>query len=280
VRTFTRDGLVFDVRDDGPRGAPVVVCLHGFPQDGTAFAGVTPGLVAAGLRVLVPDQRGYSPGARPAHRSAYVLRECVQDVVALLDAAGVGRAHLVGHDWGGVVGWTLAARRPDRVASLTALSTPHPAAMVRAVLHSDQALRSLYVGAFTVPLLPERLLLADDGARLHAALLRSGLPPGRADHYTRRMREPGALTAALGWYRALPLERGYGAGTVRVPTVFGYGRRDPFFAAAAVRGTGALLHGPARVVALDAGHWLPETAAGRVTRLALTGVRGVSHPSR
>src|SRR5687768_8192474 len=118
VDTFTRGALTFDVRDRGPADGPVVVCLHGFPQDGTAFDAVVPPLVAGGLRVLVPDQRGYSPGARPPGRAPYALREVVDDVVALLDAAGVERAHVVGHDWGAVVGWALASRRADRVASL------------------------------------------------------------------------------------------------------------------------------------------------------------------
>jgi pimeloyl-ACP methyl ester carboxylesterase len=261
VDSFQRDGLTFDVRDSGPIDAPAVVCLHGFPQDGTAFDAVTPLLVAAGLRVLVPDQRGYSPGARPAARSAYVLRETVADVVALLDAAGVERAHVVGHDWGGVVAWTFASREADRTLSLTALATPHPAAMIRSLVRSSQALRSSYMAGFQLPWVPERLLLADDGARLRASLVGSGLSPERAEHYTRRMLEPGALTAALSWYRAIPFGRGYGAGMVRVPTAFVHGRRDPFFAPAAVRETGRYVRGRLRVVGVDAGHWVPEQSA-------------------
>lgn len=268
--TFQRDGLTFDVRDSGPTDGPAVVCLHGFPQDGTAFDALTPLLVAEGLRVLVPDQRGYSPGARPAGRSAYVLREVVADVVALLDAAGVEQAHVIGHDWGGVVAWTFASREADRTLSLTALSTPHPAAMIRSIVRSSQALRSSYMAGFQLPRLPERLLLADDGARLRRALLTSGLAPDRADHYTRRMLEPGALTAALNWYRAIPFGRGYGAGIVHVPTAFVHGRRDPFFAPAAVRETGRYVRGPLRVVGVDSGHWVPEQDPGRTARVALS----------
>src|SRR5919202_1224240 len=99
--TFTRDGLTFDVRDAGPADGEPVVLLHGFPQDGSAFDRLTPLLAAAGLRTLAPDQRGYSPGARPAGRSAYRVRELEADVLALLDAAGLASAHVVGHDWGG-----------------------------------------------------------------------------------------------------------------------------------------------------------------------------------
>ncbi|WP_258726581.1 alpha/beta fold hydrolase [Cellulomonas sp. NS3] len=273
METFTRDGLTFDVRDTGPAGAPTVVCLHGFPQDARAFEGVVPGLVAAGFRVLVPDQRGYSPGARPAGRSAYVLRELVADVAALLDAAGVDRAHLVGHDWGGAVGWAFASRRAERTASLTVLSTAHPAAMVRALTRSSQGLRSAYVAGFQLPWLPERLLLARGGSVLRRALVRSGLPDDLATHDLRRMQEPGALTAALAWYRAIPLGRGSAAGEVHVPTVLVTGTQDPSFAPASVEGTRRLVRGPYEHRPLAAGHWLPETRPDDVVAAVLSAVR-------
>ncbi|MFW6187076.1 MAG: alpha/beta fold hydrolase, partial [Actinomycetota bacterium] len=99
--------LLLDVRDDGPEDGEPVLLLHGFPQDGTSWDRVVPGLHDAGLRTLVPDQRGYAPGARPRGRRAYRLELLVEDVAALLDAAGLARAHVVGHDWGGIVGWAL-----------------------------------------------------------------------------------------------------------------------------------------------------------------------------
>ena len=119
-------------------------------------------------------------------------------------------------------------------------------------------LRSSYMAAFQLPRLPERALLAEDGARLRRALLESGLPHDRAEHYTRRMQEAGALTAALGWYRGIPAGRRLRAGIVRLPTAFVHGRQDPFFSRGAVRFTGRYVRGPLRMVAVDAGHWLPE----------------------
>lgn len=222
METFERDGLVLDVRDHAPDGggepAGTVVLLHGFPQDASAYDAVAPLLTAAGLRVLVPDQRGYSPRARPRGRSPYVMEELVDDVIALLDQAGVARAHVVGHDWGGGVAWTFAGRRPERTLSLTALSTPHPAAMVWGMRHGDQARRSSYMAWFQVPRVPERVLLAEHGARLREALVSSQLPDPFVGRYVTRLLEPGALTAALAWYRALPVTRGRGAGRTRVPT--------------------------------------------------------------
>ncbi len=278
--SYRRGDLTFDVRDSGPLDGPAVVCLHGFPQDGSAFDAVAAHLTAQGLRVLAPDQRGYSPGARPRGRAAYAIGELVDDVAALLDAAGVDRAHVVGHDWGGGVGWAFASRRADRTLSFTALAAAHPGAMVRSLTRSTQALRSSYMAGFQLPWLPERLLLADDAARLRRALLESGLEAGRVDHYVRRMQEPGALTAALAWYRAIPLARGDAYGRVHVPTAYVHGHRDDFFTPAAVRETARYVRGHLRAVRLDASHWLPEQEAERVAEVVLGLVRRVgSGPS-
>ncbi|MCU1431641.1 MAG: alpha/beta hydrolase fold protein [Actinotalea sp.] len=284
--TFRRQGLTFDVRDSGPSAGPldgeVVVCLHGYPQDGTAFDAVVPVLASAGLRVLVPDQRGYSPGARPPGRSAYALRELVDDVVALLDAAAVDRAHVVGHDWGGAVAWTLASSRADRIASLTALSTPHPAAMRDGALHGDQARRSAYMAAYQLPFAPEAWLLAHDGDRVRALLADSGLPAEHAERYVTHLQGPGALTAALGWYRAVLTASGrsLGAGRVRVPTAFVAGLRDPYFSRAAIEATPRYVAAPLRCVALDAGHWLPETCPAVVADVVRTLVEETVTPGR
>ncbi|MEJ7585388.1 MAG: alpha/beta fold hydrolase, partial [Acidimicrobiales bacterium] len=128
MKTFTNDGLTFEVSDRGPEDGPVVILLHGFPQTAECWAGVAPRLADAGLRVLAPNQRGYSPQARPTGRRAYLLNLLMGDVLALADSAGAERFHLVGHDWGAVVAWSVAAEHPERVASLTTLSVPHPRA--------------------------------------------------------------------------------------------------------------------------------------------------------
>lgn len=263
-----RDGLRFDVSDLGPDlpDAPVALCLHGFPQDGSAFDDVAHRLAGRGVRVLAPDQRGCSPGARPRGRRPYALTELVADAVSLLDGAGVRRAHLVGHDWGGVVAWALAAWHPERVASLTALSQAHPAAMGAALRSSTQGLRSWYVAAFQVPLLPEAVLLRS--GVLEGLLVRSGLPGSRARRYAERAAEPGRLRAAIGWYRALPLG-GRPVGRVAVPVTYLHGWRDPFYAPATVLGTAEHVDGPFERRTLDTGHWVPECEPGAVVDAVL-----------
>jgi pimeloyl-ACP methyl ester carboxylesterase len=275
--SFSRGDLVFDVRDSGPSDGDPVVLLHGFPQDSSAFDRLSPVLHSAGLRTLAPDQRGYCPGARPAGRSAYGMREVVDDVLALLDAAGLSSAHLVGHDWGGVAAWALAAWHPWRVRTLTALSVPHPAAMAQAMVHSDQALRSSYIGFFQLPLVPEGVLLAGGGALLRRMLQQGGLPADRVEEYVQRMREPGALTAALNWYRAMPLAARTPVGKVRVPTLHVWGAGDAFLGRAATEATEAFVAAPYTLEVLeDVNHWIPELAAERTGALITAHVRAGS----
>jgi len=267
--------MVFDVRDAGPADGEPVVLLHGFPQDSTAFARLTPLLNATGLRTLVPDQRGYCASARPRGRRAYRLHETVDDVLALMYDAGLRSAHVVGHDWGGIVAWALAAWQPDRVRTLTALSVPHPAAMQQAMLTSDQSVRSSYVAFFQLPMLPERVLLAGRGAALRRTLLRGGLPAEAVDHYVRRMLEPGALTAALNWYRALPLSASRPVGTVRVPTLHVWSTGDAFLGRTATEASARHVDAPYRLEVLDdVPHWLPELAPERVAELVTAHVAG------
>ncbi|WP_187279824.1 alpha/beta fold hydrolase [Quadrisphaera setariae] len=271
MEAYERSGLHFDVTDVGPDlpGAPAALCLHGFPQDRSAFDDVAHRLAGRGVRVLAPDQRGYSPGARPRGRRAYALPELVADAVALLDAAGVHRAHVVGHDWGGVVAWALAAWHPERVASLTALSQAHPAAMGAAVRTSSQGLRSWYVAAFQLPVLPELVLLRR--GVLERLLVRSELPEHLARRYAERAAEPGRLSAAIGWYRALPLG-GRSVGRVVVPVTYLHGWRDPFYAPATVLGTAGHVGGPYGRRTLDTGHWVPEQEPGAVVDAVLAHV--------
>lgn len=269
MESYRRGDLTFDVRDGGPPDGPAVVLLHGFPQDSTSWHEVEPLLHAAGLRTLAPDQRGYSPGARVSSRRAYTSAELSADVVALLDAASIDRAHVVGHDWGGSVAWSLAASHPDRFSSVTVLSTPHPAALVRVMRSSTQALKSWYMLAFQVPFVPEQVL-----ARIMSRMLRgSGLPAASAAHYADRFRFPSSLTGPINWYRALPFSMREGTHRVSIPTTFVWGSKDPFLGRPAAESTRDYVRGDYRFVELPAGHWLPETHATEVAAAIVDRVR-------
>jgi pimeloyl-ACP methyl ester carboxylesterase len=266
VAQFSHDGLTFPVRDQGPLdSADPVLMLHGFPQTVAAFDGVAPALHAAGLRTLAPTQRGYAAGARPNARSAYRIGAIADDAVALLDAAGVTKAHVLGHDWGGMAAWALAGLHPDRVASLTVASTPHPAALGWSFTHSSQAWRSWYMGFFQLPWLPERLI----AGRLRGQLRSSGLPVAAADEYAAAMAQPGALAGALAWYRGMPASRQDHIGRIRVPTTYVWGRHDFALGRAAAQATRRFVTAAYLFVELEAGHWLPENNADELAALVL-----------
>jgi pimeloyl-ACP methyl ester carboxylesterase len=275
--SFEREGLRFDVTDCGPLDGEPVVLLHGFPQDSSSWSEVGAALNAAGYRTLAPDQRGYSPGARPSSVRAYTDRHLVDDLWALLDTAGLAEAHIVGHDWGAAVAWAAAADRPERVTSLSAFSVPHPAAL-REAMRRGRALRSSYLALFLVPGLPERLL--KPGSKRWGWFLQ-GLPPERIRHYGARMAQPGAFSAALAWYRALPKYArtpGLRVGTITAPTLFAWGTADPTVAIAAAESTRAHVAGPYTYRVLEgAAHWLPETRPGEVAELLLAHLAAARH---
>jgi pimeloyl-ACP methyl ester carboxylesterase len=273
VDSFTRDGLRFDVTEHGPGDGPPVLLLHGFPQTAASWEPVARRLADAGHRVLAPDQRGYSPGARPSGRRAYRLEELVDDAVALADAAGADTVHVVGHDWGAIVAWGLAALRPERVRTLTAVSVPHPAAFLRAIGTSRQALLSWYVYAFQVPGLAERVLSRPGG--LVGALRRTGQTPERARRDEAALAARGGLrptlTGAINWYRAVPLWEHRGLPVaVATPTLMVWSDGDAAIGRAAVDLTPRWVTGPYRLEVLSGvTHWIADEVPDRLADLVL-----------
>lgn len=255
--------FVFDYRDDGDPDAPVVLLLHGFPQDATSWETISVDLVSAGYRTLRLDQRGYSSGARPQAVTAYRMPLLVRDALGFLDACKIRSAHVIGHDWGGAVAWAMAEHAPQRLRSLTVLSTPHPRALGRAMVRSSQGLKSWYMGVFQLPEVPEYVLRP--GGRMWSLLTR-GLPREQREHYAARAQSPGALTAMLHWYRAAARDLVRGAtAPVSVPTLYAWGQRDPALGRYAAERTGTHVTGPYTFLALaEHGHWLPERGAERL----------------
>jgi pimeloyl-ACP methyl ester carboxylesterase len=258
---FRHDGLLFDVRDEGPLDGDPVVLLHGFPERASCWREVAPLLHAQGLRTYAPDQRGYSPGARPQRRRDYAIPELVGDVVALVEA--IDRpVHLVGHDWGATVGWSVAAHHPELVRSWTAVSVPHSAAMVRAWATSRQLVRSWYMAAFQLPRLPEWTATGASG-RMDRSLRGAGMTADEVARFHEEIVDYGALTGALNWYRGLPLTPpSYSSARVRVPTTMVWSDGDVAIVRNGVERTAANVDADYRLVVLEGvSHWIPTQAA-------------------
>jgi pimeloyl-ACP methyl ester carboxylesterase len=255
--------LTFDVRADGPLDGRPVLLLHGFPQTALSWAAVTPLLAEAGLRTYAPDQLGYSPGARPAEVDAYSMPNLAQVTADLMTALDVPRADVVGHDWGANVAWTLAAWHPDRVRSLTAVSVPHPAAYTVAYrVDPEQKERSAYIRLFWQPGKAEDVLLADDARRLRRMLRGdgdTGIPAEAIDEYCAVLSAPGALTAALNWYRAMSSD--IRVDPVEVPTTYVWSDGDVAIGRTAAEACAQYVTGDYRFRELPGvTHWIPEQA--------------------
>jgi pimeloyl-ACP methyl ester carboxylesterase len=261
--------LVFDARADGPADGELVLLLHGFPQTSLAWRYQLAALGAAGYRAVAPDQRGYSRRARPAEVEEYGGDRLAGDVLAFADVLGADRFHLVGHDWGGAIAWQVGGRHPERLRTLTSVSTPHPAAFRRAIEESDQADRSGYILFFRSPE-AEAFFLDDDAATLRTLYSASGLDEEAAAEYVRVMTEPGALTAALNWYRAADLGLVEGLGPITTPTLYVWSTNDPALGREAAEATGEFVDGPYRFEVLDGvSHWIGEEAPDTLNALLL-----------
>jgi pimeloyl-ACP methyl ester carboxylesterase len=276
MNEYRNDGLVFDVRDEGPASGEAIILLHGFPETKASWDGVLPGLVEAGYRVLAPDQRGYSPRARPEGRRAYSADKLVGDVLALADAAGAERFHVVGHDWGGALAWYCAMWHPDRVATMTSLATPHPKAFQRSLLTTTQLLHSWYFLFYQLPRLPEWSASSKVGRRVfRRTLLRSGLSEDKLETYLAVLDQPGATTAVINWYRAVPFTPRSSQSDVTVPTLYVYGARDFALGRKAAELTGRYVDGPYQYEPLEGvSHWIPEEVPEEVVRLVRAHVAG------
>jgi pimeloyl-ACP methyl ester carboxylesterase len=257
---------------EGDADGEVVVLLHGFPETSECWKQQVPALVEAGYRVVAPDQRGYSPGARPSDQSAYSSSCLIGDVLAVADAVGADRFHLVGHDWGGAVAWQVAGRHADRLRSLTVLSTPHPAAFGLALsgeVGSDQVSRSGYMDFFRTEG-SEDVMLAEDAGLLKLVYLGSGLTEEEAAPYLAALSTPDALRAALCWYRAADVTLVEGLGPIVSPTLYIWSTEDVALGREAAEATARFVDGPFRFEVLEGvDHWIGEHAPDSVNALLL-----------
>jgi pimeloyl-ACP methyl ester carboxylesterase len=266
--------LTFDAVVAGEPGAPLVLLLHGFAESMHCWDAQVEALAAAGYRAVAPSQRGYSPRARPdpADTANYHIERLMDDAMAIVAASGDAdrRFHLAGHDWGGSIAWALADRFPQRIASLTVLSRPHPNAFNRALLttDADQAHRSRHHTAFLEPDAADAVL-ADDSKWLRERLAANGVPAAAIAQHLAALGNRDAMEAALAWYRARGAIRSP-LGPIRTPTLYIWGDADDTVGRVAAEGTRDFVAAPYRFEVLPGiGHFAAEQAPDRVSELML-----------
>lgn len=256
--------------DTGPIDGEVVVLLHGFPQRASCWDEVMPRLNKKGYRTIAFDQRGYSEKARPRGRKAYKVANLASDVIALIDKIGVKSVHLVGHDWGSFVGYTVAGYYPERVRTYTSISLPHPKAFARSLFSSKQALHSWYMLFFQLPKLAEIMLINLKGVR-NKQLRDSGMDAAMIKRYEREMVKEDALPGGIAWYRAFPF---FGhAPNIKVPTTHIWSTADNSLERKGAELCEKYVDAPYKLIIIENGtHWLPdqkpdEVVAGIVDRI-------------
>jgi epoxide hydrolase 4 len=253
----------------GPADGVPVLLLHGFPEFWWAWRHLLDPLAAAGFRAIAPDLRGYNLSDVPSGIDAYRTERLAGDVLALADALGIGRFRLVGHDWGGITAWMVAAQAQERLERLAIMDAPHPGVWTRFMTrHPGQALRSAYVGWFQLPLLPETALRAFDFAALRSTMRMSArrgvFDTSTLDLYAQAWRKPGRLTAMLNYYRALPRSSRRAPERLDTPTLILWGSHDSFLdTRLAQESTECCANGRALVLP-DATHWLHLEQPDRV----------------
>lgn len=266
ARRLQLNGIGHHVLDAG-QGMPVIL-LHGFPDTSELWRRQIDALVGAGFRAIAPDLRGRGKTERPPNVADYALPLIVQDVVALLNAMEIPRAHVVGHDWGAAIAWLLAAFFPGRVDHLVALSVGYPGAAGRPRLEDLQ--KGWYRLLFQFAGVAEDLLRQDDWYLLRE-LLHGG---GDADRYVADLSEPGALTAGFNWYRAnLPPERLLAARElppITAPTLGIWSTGDLYLTERAMLASASKVTGPWQYVRVEgASHWIPLDEPTLLNRLLL-----------
>lgn len=262
------DGIELEVRDEGEPGAPAVLLVHGFPDSSYLWRHQIPALTGAGLRAVAPDMRGFGQSDKPTDVEAYRLTHAVADLVAILDALDIDRAHVVGHDWGAAVAWLFAALQPDRVERLVAMSVGHPAAQRRTIGDREKAWYQLL---FQFEGVAEELLQRDDW-KLFRDWLRND---GDIDRYVQDLARPGALTAGLSWYRAnlhpkRQLEPRPALPPVRAPTLGVWSTGDNYLNEDSMLRSEEQVTGPWRYERVEgASHWMQLDAPEWVNDLLL-----------
>ena len=245
---FTFNCRVAGVENEGE----AVILLHGFPETSRMWYQLIPILANEGFKVIAPDQRGYSQGARPSKISDYTIDKLSKDITNIADAFQLEKFHLIGHDWGSAVGWYTISINADRIISWTALSVPHLDAFFESInTDKEQQQKSQYMSFFKKPILPE-LYFKIFGYK-----------------YLEVFKQRGTLRSSLNWYRANIKNSNNMIGNIDTPTLILYGIKDMAIGEKSVDESAKYLKGEYNIEKLDVGHWLIQESFESVSNSIL-----------
>ncbi len=272
------NGIRLHAAIEGERG-PLVVLLHGFPECWYSWRQYLHPLVEAGFRAVAPDMRGYNLSDKPKGALNYQLPILTADVMGLIQSFGEQKAVIVGHDWGGVVAWRFAMDYPEAVEKLVVCNAPHPARMGAELRHFRQVRKSWYMFFFQLPWLPEAVIGSNPRLFLARAMRGGSVRKGAVTDddlrvYAQALRQPGALTASINYYRAvMRWGRHLPRKTITAPTLLIWGEDDFALGKPLMQGNERYVPN-LRVHAIpNCGHWVQQEAADEVEQTLLDFLR-------
>jgi pimeloyl-ACP methyl ester carboxylesterase len=275
-RWVEANGQRFEVAEAGA-GDRLALCLHGFPELNFSWRHQMPMLADMGYRVWAPNQRGYGKSSRPSGIEAYAIPNLVADAAALIDASGARSVTLIGHDWGAMVAWFFAMNKARPLERLVTMNVPHPACFARELRTWKQLRKSWYMFFFQLPVVPERMLTANDALAVRrafrdSAIDKSRFPDADLDVYARAARQPGAMTAMINWYRAAAPGRASAQGArdypvILTPTLIVWGEEDVALDIATLDGTDRYVRDLTIERLPGVSHWVQNEAYEEVNRI-------------
>ena len=275
TRYIPANGLTFEVDVCGT-GDRLALCLHGFPECSYSWRHQLPFLARLGYTAWAPNLRGYGRTTRPPRVLDYAMPHLVADVAGLIDAAGKKSTLLIGHDWGGGVGWHFAQKPPRPIEGYVVLNCPHPAKLMAHLFRWPQIAKSWYMFFFQIPGLPEWMLTRNGAKAIgdsfrDSAFDKSRFPDEVLDVFRKNACLPGAMTAMLNWYRALfrtmSLWRGKSAPIIDVPTLLIWGERDFALGKELSIGTDKYVRDLTVRYLPNASHWVQQDAPVEVNAI-------------
>ncbi|BDS13609.1 alpha/beta fold hydrolase [Aureispira anguillae] len=262
IEQIKANGLEFTCRTVGvPSDGPTVILLHGFPETSHMWEETMLHLHEKGFYCIAPDLRGYSKHARPKGVRNYAIKALAQDIIEIVAAKQIDAFHLIGHDWGSAIGWSIVGLYPEKVISWLAMSVPHLTALGNAAKYDpSQKKMSQYARVFQWHFLPEMILKGNDFKRLREACWYLSTPE-QIEVYKSVFSQKRALTTCLHYYRKnwnkmLEISKDLNISAIKTPTTLIWGNKDTALGRKAVEDTVQYMKGTYQLVELDASHWL------------------------
>lgn len=268
IKKIRTGELEFDCRVSGDEENELIIFLHGFPETSHMWINLMEKLSTLGYFCVAPDMRGYSKNACPKGVKNYTIKKLCDDILNIADSFNANKFHLIGHDWGAVIGWNVVYQNPDRVISWTALSVPHPRGFTKAIkMDKEQRKKSRYIGWFQFPLIPEIMFRKNNFEKFRRLWKNSS--PEEQEEYLSVFKRKRTLTAALNYYRALGRRKKPQIGNITRPTLFIWGKKDLAIGRVAAENNHKYMQGDYTFLELEGGHWLMQTNFSEVEKAVL-----------